>query len=343
MRRLFLRAFPVIFLLAGCAREPAPATSDSLYAWESGPRPRVGPFTFKDQSGRTVHCDELRGKIWVANFFFTGCTGKCSANNAGMAKLQADLAGYPDVMLVGFSVNPAEDTSEVLSAYARRWNADPDRWLFLTGSESVMDDVVQKQFQQALSRQRDAQPGSQIDHSFKLVLVDQWGQMRGFVEGLDPAEVDRLEGRVEELAQAKYFPAINATLNGICALLLATGYLAVRRRWLRTHITLMLAALFVSTAFLACYLYYHIALLHGHSTEFPETGWVRGVYLTILLTHIALAVVVVPLALATATLGLRNRLASHVRLARWTLPLWVYVSLTGVVVYWMLYHLYPPG
>jgi protein SCO1/2/putative membrane protein len=259
------------------------------------------------------------------------------------------------VLLVGFSVDPEQDTPAVLQSYARGCNADPNRWLLLTGDKQTMVDVVQKQFLQGLAYKPQGESSDQKrryqveDHTAALVVVDQWGQMRGYLDVLDkareviPEKVDRLEGRVKELVQAKYFPGINATLNGTCALLLAAGYLAVRRRWLRTHIALMLSALFVAGVFLACYLYYHLALMHGRPTTFPETGWVRGLYLTILGTHTVLAAVVAPAALVTATLGLRNRLAGHVRLARWTLPLWMYVSLTGVVVYWMLYHLYPPG
>jgi putative membrane protein len=91
---------------------------------------------------------------------------------------------------------------------------------------------------------------------------------------------------------------------------------------------------------LASYLYYH-AIVGGKPTGFTGEGWVRPVYFGILISHTILAAVVAPLALFTTYQGLRNNLARHVRIARWTLPLWLYVSITGVVVYWMLYHLYP--
>jgi uncharacterized membrane protein YozB (DUF420 family) len=108
----------------------------------------------------------------------------------------------------------------------------------------------------------------------------------------------------------------------------------------------MLAALAVSALFLASYLYYHFAVLGGKPTYFSERApdapvWVARLYYGILLSHTLLAVVVAPLALVTAYLGLSGRFKRHVKIARWTLPLWLYVSITGVVVYWMLYRLYP--
>jgi uncharacterized membrane protein YozB (DUF420 family) len=125
------------------------------------------------------------------------------------------------------------------------------------------------------------------------------------------------------------------------ALLLSIGYLAIRRRWLTFHKTCMLMALGVSVLFLASYLYYHFAVKKGEPTPFTGTGWIRPVYFTVLLSHTILAAVVAPLALFTAYQGLRDHLARHMRVARWTLPLWLYVSVTGVMVYWMLYRLYP--
>ena len=125
-------------------------------------------------------------------------------------------------------------------------------------------------------------------------------------------------------------------------MLLLLGYAAIRGRRVLIHQTCMLAALAVSAVFLTSYLYYHFAVLDGQPTRFSGEGAVRTLYLAILLSHTLLAVAVAPLALRVTYLGLRNRLARHITLARWTLPLWLYVSITGVVVYWMLYHLYPP-
>ncbi len=141
-------------------------------------------------------------------------------------------------------------------------------------------------------------------------------------------------------------PTVNAALNAASALLIATGFAAIKARRIPFHKTCMLTALAVSAVFLTSYLYYHLGVRHGEPTRFqdrwPEApDWVRRVYLGILFSHTVLAAVVAPLALITTYLGLRDRLARHVRLARWTLPIWLYVSITGVIVYWMLYRLYP--
>lgn len=136
-------------------------------------------------------------------------------------------------------------------------------------------------------------------------------------------------------------PAVNAVLNSTCTVLLLAGYVAIRRRLVQVHQVCMIAALVVSALFLGSYLYYHFAVKAGRPTPFTGPTDVRTVYLTILLSHTILAIVAAPMALVSAYLGWTNRLQRHVRLARWTLPIWLYVSVTGVVVYWMLYRLYP--
>jgi len=138
------------------------------------------------------------------------------------------------------------------------------------------------------------------------------------------------------------WPTVNAALNGACGILLVVGYGAIRSGKIVVHKTCMLAALAVSAIFLTSYLYYHIAIRGGEPTRFTGPPGVRLIYLAILLSHTVLAAVVAPLALYTAWRGLTGKIDRHVRIARWTLPIWLYVSVTGVVVYWMLYHLYPP-
>ena len=132
-------------------------------------------------------------------------------------------------------------------------------------------------------------------------------------------------------------PALNATLNGTAALLLAAGYVLIRTGRQEAHKRCMLGALTASVLFLLSYVIYHA---NTGSRPFPGTGPVRIVYFTILITHVVLAVTIVPLALITANRGLRAQFDRHVRIARWTLPLWLYVSVTGVVIYLMLYRLY---
>ncbi|MFL5244285.1 MAG: DUF420 domain-containing protein [Gemmataceae bacterium] len=140
-------------------------------------------------------------------------------------------------------------------------------------------------------------------------------------------------------------PGINAILNSVCAVLLVIGYKAIRSGRVQFHKTCMLSALAVSAVFLGSYLYFHLIHRHGEATKFQEQApsapdWVRFVYYGILLSHTLLAMATAPLAFYTAYLGLKNRLASHKTIARWTLPIWLYVSITGVAVYWMLYRLY---
>jgi uncharacterized membrane protein YozB (DUF420 family) len=132
-------------------------------------------------------------------------------------------------------------------------------------------------------------------------------------------------------------PALNATLNAISGLLLTAGYAFIRRGQTAMHKRCMLAALACSALFLTSYVTYH---LHAGSRPFGGQGPIRVIYFAILITHVVLAAVIVPLALTTAARGLRAQFGPHARIARWTLPLWLYVSVTGVVIYLMLYQLY---
>lgn len=137
--------------------------------------------------------------------------------------------------------------------------------------------------------------------------------------------------------QISDLPAVNATLNALSAIFLTTGYVLIRRGRRKLHERCMLAALTTSALFLVSYVVYHV---NTGSRPFPGQGVVRVVYFAILITHVTLAVAILPLALTTAARGLTAQYDRHVRIARWTLPLWLYVSVTGVVIYLMLYRLY---
>lgn len=132
-------------------------------------------------------------------------------------------------------------------------------------------------------------------------------------------------------------PAVNATLNAVSAIFLTVGYVLIRRGRRSLHKKCMLSALAASTAFLTSYVIYHA---NTGSRPFPGHGFIRLTYFTILVTHVVLAVTILPLALVTTARGLRAQYARHVSLARWTLPIWLYVSVTGVVIYLMLYRLF---
>lgn len=132
-------------------------------------------------------------------------------------------------------------------------------------------------------------------------------------------------------------PAVNATLNGLSAVLIATGYVLIRRGRRDLHKQVMLVALATSSLFLVSYVIYHA---NTGSRPFQGTGLIRPVYFAILITHVILAAVIVPLVLTTAIRGLKAQYRLHKAIARWTLPLWLYVSVTGVVIYLMLYQWY---
>lgn len=138
------------------------------------------------------------------------------------------------------------------------------------------------------------------------------------------------------MPDATLLPHVNATLNGLGAVLLVAGYFFIRRRQIIVHRVCMIGAFCLSILFLVSYLYYHSQV---GSVRFQGTGGVRIFYLAVLASHSLLAAIVPFLALITLWQGLRERFDKHVRIARWTLPIWLYVSITGVVVYWMLYHL----
>lgn len=131
-------------------------------------------------------------------------------------------------------------------------------------------------------------------------------------------------------------PHLNALLNSVSAVLLLAGYFFVRRRNLAAHRRCMLAALGSSALFLASYLIYHFSV---GSVRFQGQGWPRTVYFAVLVSHTVLATAIAPLVLVTVTRALRRRFDRHRAIARWTLPLWLYVSVTGVAVYWMLYRM----
>ncbi len=141
------------------------------------------------------------------------------------------------------------------------------------------------------------------------------------------------------LIPLREFPAINAGLNGASAIFLLIGYIFIRSRRILQHKICMLSAFTCSTVFLGCYLYFHF---HAGLIRFGGEGWIRPVYFTLLISHTILAVTIVPLAVITLSYALREKFGRHMKIARWTFPLWLYVSVTGVIIYWLLYIAYTP-
>jgi putative membrane protein len=141
------------------------------------------------------------------------------------------------------------------------------------------------------------------------------------------------------LSQIPLLATVNASLNAIAAVFLGAGFYFIRRRQIAAHRVCMIIAFGVSVVFLICYLTYHYQV---GDVRFQGHGPIRPVYFTILISHIILAVTTVPLAIMTLSRALHSRFDAHRRIARWTWPIWMYVSVTGVIVYVMVYHIYGP-
>lgn len=146
-------------------------------------------FQFTAQDGSTLTKDDLKGKIWVANFIFTRCLGPCPVMTSRMAELNLRLGSkVKDVQLVTFTVDPEHDTPAVLKEYSEKVGASPEKWKFVTGPKDKIDETVMKGFLQALSKDQEGMP----IHSTRFVLVDREGWMRGFQDGNDPEVVQKL-------------------------------------------------------------------------------------------------------------------------------------------------------
>ncbi|HEY2379807.1 MAG TPA: DUF420 domain-containing protein [Terriglobia bacterium] len=137
------------------------------------------------------------------------------------------------------------------------------------------------------------------------------------------------------MTQISDLATVNAALNATAAVLIGTGFYFIKQKNIRAHKVCMVAAVVVSSLFLTSYLIYHY---HVGSVRFTKQGWIRDVYFPLLLTHTILAVVTLPMVLRTVFLAAKGRFSKHVRVAKWTFPIWMYVSVTGVVVYLLLYH-----
>lgn len=322
--------------------------------------PTVAPFQLTERSGRTITNADLQGKVWIAGCTFTCCTMSCPKIVEAMARIQDDVRGG-GVYLVNFSVDPEHDTPEVLNQYASALGADPRQWLFLTGKSDALFALIDRSFQTRPQRNPDpsAEAGLRVAHTSRLFLIDHHGRVRGgyaCVENdlgpdsqvsnqfrIDETERQRLvhdalalaQGPLGPVIQLAWLPTINALLNGSCAVCMTLGYWFIRQRRIKQHVGCMLGAVLISSLFLTSYLYYHY--FHG-ATPYPGTGWMRPAYFAILISHTLLAALAAPLVLVTVIFASRGKLAKHRGIARWTLPIWLYVSITGVVVYLFLYH-----
>lgn len=306
----------------------------------------LGSFRLTERSGRVITEADLAERPWVAAFTFTRCPLSCPRISTVLKGLQGKLEGT-NALLVSLSVDPEHDSPEVLASYAQRFDADPDRWWFLTGPKDEVYALIQDRFKLSVSPAGDEaeQAGAEaFSHSDRLALVHR-GKVIGFFDSNDPERVSALIDRLRAIsstapAWAKRLPAVNAGLNGTCALLLTLGWFFIRSGKSRAHAATMIACVAVSALFLGCYLVYHSQV---GSVPYRGVGPVRVLYFSILLSHTILATFgVVPLVLVTLTRAIRKQIDRHAIVARVTFPIWLYVSVTGVIIYLMLYQLPVP-
>ena len=361
---LLALAVPASAAAQGLQGEPPP---ESLERFADVP-----DFSFEDSQGRPVTRADLLGAPWIAVPFFVRCMGPCPSVSRDIAeRLIPALEGTP-VRVVSFSLDPEVDTAAALQEYADLFEADPARWLFVRSeSEEAMHRFMNEGLLVPVVRdEAEAAPGLAITHGTRMPVIDGDGKVAGWYELRDPAQGENGEELVEaeRILASRYglivararaiagldyqwplpgrsvLPLVNASLNGVAFTLLLAGLVAILSGRKKLHEALMKSAFVVSAAFLSCYLYYHFAVLpiSGGPTKFNGEGAVKVAYLLMLLTHVVLAVVNLPKVLRVFWLAHKQDWDRHRRLARWTLPIWMYVSLTGVLVYLVLYPFNPP-
>ncbi len=326
--------------------------------------PIAGPqFDLTDHNDKTFGNGDLKGHVWVADFIFTNCGGPCPAMTQKMVAAMKRIKD-PEVRFISFSVDPTRDVPSVLRTYAQAQGATDPRLHFLTGTEAQIQ-AVARQLLQTIIPATSKEP---IVHSRTFIILDKDNQIRAIFDPIEPGGIDQVVSEVEfvlsgrpippEIASAqaapppapsehdafliRRLPAVNASLNALSAIFLCAGFMLVLFRRYAAHAVMMITAFISSAVFLVCYLTLHYVKLKAGVgiSRFPESG-LRPVYLTILTSHTILAVAVLPMILTTFYRAFTRQWEKHRRLARPTFWIWLYVSVTGVVVYWMLYHLAP--
>ncbi|MCC6908849.1 MAG: DUF420 domain-containing protein [Phycisphaerales bacterium] len=325
-----------------------------------------------DQEGQPFDSQSLRGKVWAIDFIFTNCPGPCPIMTGNLSALQDAIGPNPNVHLVSITCDPWRDDPATLKRYAESYGADLDQWTFLTGEFADVQKYAAaflltaenpRQAAESLQSAGDdhadsTAPGyhsGPIVHSSRIVLVNRQGEVYDWYLGTDAQDMQRLIGDMRILAAAgasqgryggllKALPTVNASLNALAAVLLLIGRVLIRQGRKAAHMRCMIGAFLVSVVFLVSYVTYHTLRQMeqglGH-TKWEVDGLLRWVYYAILLSHVVLAAAVPFLAVRTLWLASSGRFAQHRRLAVVTWPIWMYVSVTGVLVYLMLYHLQP--
>ncbi len=328
----FLFCFSFVFY-------PASALSKTLESRLSN-YGKITSFSLMERNGRSIDDKELLGKIWLVNFIFTRCNGPCPILSSRMSQLQKDLA--QEIQLVSITVDPNYDSPQVLKEYAERFNADENRWLFLTGEKKEVYDLLIKGFHIGIQEDLEqTNPQERFIHSQNFLLIDQNGFIRKIYHGEDWQDLKQTLTDTKLLLLEKNkpwvlkLPSLNALLNGSCIFFLMNGLYFIKKKMIPFHKACMGTAFMVSMGFLASYLIYHY---HAGSIPYQGQGWIRILYFGILISHTILAAFVPVLALLTLYQAWKGHFEKHVKLARWTFPIWLYVSFTGIIVYIMVYH-----
>lgn len=411
--------------------EQAPVEATQQTFNISFPSRKLPEFELTECMGGTVSGESLMGKRWLASFVFTRCVTTCPMITRDISELHRAVATKnPEFRFVTFTVDPGFDTATVLRKYAETFQADHERWKFVTGDETAMHDLIRGGFVQYVKPNTGDErlPGFEVDHSNRAVLVNEAGipvgsflmnipsdvaKLRRIIEGkedfpepsaglsfsatngdnpavpltLIPVKVDdhdatesrndEAESDAKEIVEpvqtppvnnsapngdadaaatpqsknqkidtllpswAARMPTINAVLNSTCIVLLLCGLAAIKGGNKVRHRNLMIVSFVVSVAFLVCYLTYH-EVLHRFTgyrgRAFDGGSTATYAYFSILIPHVILAAIVPILALRVFYLAFKERWPEHRRLAKITLPIWLFVSITGVVIYGMLYH-----
>ena len=186
-------ALSAALLLVSCGKsQPASGVLAGTFREVSG-------FSLTTQEGETLTLEQLRGKVWIANFVFTSCAAECLVLSSRLAELQEEFRGFDDVAFVSFSVDPQTDTPARLRTYAERWRADPERWFFLTGEAAQIDKIAVESFLVSVSREGAETSSGNLLHSNKIALVDRSGRVRAYVEGLPRESLYSLSQIVAQL------------------------------------------------------------------------------------------------------------------------------------------------
>lgn len=379
MNRLLLAVLSALFLVPFAAAQggalpyptstaaPAPASAERFQA--------VPPFSFEDSRGGTLSSADLVGRTWIAVPFFLRCAGPCPSITRDIGERVLPALEGTDIKVVSFSIDPEFDSPEKLSAYADDKGYDRERWYFVSSKdEEAMHAFVKDGLKFAIDRNEDEDdPGLAITHSTRMPIVDGEGRIAGWYEIADPSRSDDPPptDEAERIVEARYglliararavagldfdagpaaagsvrsqIPLLNATLNGLSFVLLLLGYAAIKRGNEGVHRLFMRAAFVTSALFLGFYLYYHFVVLpiSGGPTKYNGTGVAKTLYLVMLASHVLLAIVNLPMVLRVLWLAHTEDWDRHKRLARWTFPIWLYVSVTGVAVYLVLYPFNP--